>query len=147
MKKQCSKCKKWKLFSKFYKDKRTKDGLRFHCKECSNDQTNKYRQTHIIKCAEQRKKYRQTIIGCLRDRFRQIKRRCINPKCVAYKYYGGRGIKCLFASSDEFINYVLNALKADPCGLDIDRIDNSGHYEPGNIRLVTHKENCNNRRK
>lgn len=43
------------------------------------------------------------------------------------------------------MNYVVDILKVDPRGFDIDRIDNNGHYEKGNIRFVTHKENCNNR--
>ena len=30
--------------------------------------------------------------------------------------------------------------------MEIDRIDNNKGYAPGNIRLVTHRENCANRR-
>lgn len=33
-----------------------------------------------------------------------------------------------------------------PPHLEIDRINNDGHYEKENCRWVTHKENCNNRR-
>ena len=75
-----------------------------------------------------------------------MKERCSNPKRKAYERYGGRGIKCLFNSPDEFINYVINELQIDPRGLQIDRINNNGHYEPGNIRFVTSKINNNNRR-
>lgn len=41
----------------------------------------------------------------------------------------------------------MNELKIDPRGLTIDRIDNSGNYEKGNIQFITHKENNQNRRK
>lgn len=96
------------------------------------------------------KKYQQTFIGNLRHRFRQMKERCNNPKDKDYKYYGGRSIKCLFKSANEFVNHIINDLSYDTFekikGLQIDRIDNNGHYELGNVRFVTPKENCNNRR-
>ena len=76
-----------------------------------------------------------------------MNQRCNNPEAQNYKYYGGRGIKNKFTSLDEFRDYVMNELRVDPRGLDIDRIDNSGHYEKGNIRFITHKENCQNRNK
>ena len=41
--------------------------------------------------------------------------------------------------------YVIDELRVDPRGLQIDRIDNDGHYEKGNIRFVTCVENNNNR--
>ena len=33
--KRCSRCKKWKAESEFYKDRLRKDGLQFLCKKCS----------------------------------------------------------------------------------------------------------------
>jgi len=90
--------------------------------------------------------YRQTISGCLRDRYKTMKSRCENPKAINYERYGGRGIKCMFYSADEFVDYVVNTLKVDPRGLQIDRINNDGNYEAGNIRFVTAKVNANNRR-
>lgn len=162
--KQCNKCGKRKSFSEFYKHPTTKDGLRSFCKKCISNYGQKYRQstkgkeyqeqyrrTHKIERAKYGrkygKKYRKTLIGYLRYRFREMKRRCNSPKAINYKYYGGRGIKCLFKSSQEFVDYVINKLQINPHGLDIDRIDNDGHYEPGNIRFITHAENNRNKQR
>lgn len=107
----------------------------------------KYNQTHKVEIAKCKRDYRKTLVGYLRICFQDIKQRCDNPKHIGYKYYGGRGIQCLFKNANKFVDYVINELKVNPRGLTIDRINNNGHYEPGNIRFVTHKENCNNRRK
>lgn len=152
--KRCSKCRKIKSLDQFHKRIASKDGLHFHCKLCRKEycQIHKveiaaYLQAHKVYITECVKKYRQTIIGHLRYCFSGIKYRCNNPKYIRYKDYGGRGIKCLFKSSNEFINYIINELQIDPRGLQIDRINNDGNYEPGNIRFVTAKENCNNRKR
>jgi len=105
-----------------------------------------YQQTHKIEKAQNSKKYRSTLKGCLRERFNRMKERCTNPRHPRYKDYGNRGIKVVFKNADAFINYVINELQLDPRGLQTDRINNEGNYEPGNIRFVTAKENCNNRR-
>jgi len=41
--KRCSRCKRWKAESGFYKRRSNKDGLAVWCKECSNKATNKCR--------------------------------------------------------------------------------------------------------
>ncbi len=89
----------------------------------------------------------QTIVEHLRRVFAGMIYRCGNPNGIGYKNYGGRGIKVLFASSDEFIDYVVNVLKVDPRGLTIDRINNDCNYERGNIRFVSQAENNRNRSK
>ena len=107
----------------------------------------KYRQTEAGRASSKRryKKYLSTVNGQLHYVFYNIRRRCTVPNCREYKWYGNRGIKCLFESADEFVDYVTNVLQVNPRGLDCDRIDNDGNYEKGNIRFVTHKENCQNR--
>lgn len=73
--------------------------------------------------------------------------RCRNPKSRSYRNYGARGIECRFASVAEGVSYVKAALPHPTyLKLDIDREDNNGHYEIGNLRLVTRKVNLANRR-
>lgn len=45
--KRCSKCKKWKAESEFYKKRRHKDGLAVWCKECADKATNKSRRKRM----------------------------------------------------------------------------------------------------
>lgn len=89
----------------------------------------------------------KTIIGYLRIVYANMNQRCNNKNIPCYKDYGGRGIRCLFKSVNKFIDYVVNELKIDPRGLQIDRIDNNGNYEKSNIRFVTAKENMDNRKR
>ena len=132
----------------FHRDKNTKDGLITHCKKCkmSYQKSEKGRLHHY----KANKKYYRTIKGHLQNVYHHIKQRCNDPKDIRYGCYGGRGIKNKFESLNIFRDYVLNVLKITTFdkikNLQIDRIDNDGHYESGNIRFVTCKENNNNRR-
>ena len=144
--KTCSECHRRKPVDAFHKNWAKKDGLQYWCRDCAVAYQKKYRQEHKVEVAERYKEYCHTINGYLRNCFGSMKQRCNNLKNKSYKNYGGRGIRCLFKSSQEFVDYVVNELKVDPRGLQIDRIDNDGHYEPGNIRFVTCKVNNNNRR-
>jgi hypothetical protein len=73
----------------------------------------------------------------------EAKYRCTNPKHKAYPYYGGRGIEFRFANIEEFLHEV--GPRPSPLH-SIDRINNDGHYEPGNVRWATKKEQTHNRR-
>jgi len=70
-------------------------------------------------------------------------KRCNNPEHKFYKYYGGRGVQFKFKSARHAIDFYIRKfgekLKNNP-HLSIDRIDNNGHYEPGNVRLATKTE-------
>lgn len=59
------------------------------------------------------------------------RRRCNDINYHQYKYYGGRGIKFLFTSFQEFF---MTLGKRPNKRYSLDRINNNGNYEPGNIR-------------
>lgn len=75
-----------------------------------------------------------------------MKTRCYNPKTWNYSNYGGRGITICEEWRNDFKAFynwaIANGFQK---GLQIDRIDNDGNYEPANCRFVTPKENCQNR--
>lgn len=74
----------------------------------------------------------------------QLVERCNNPKNPAFKHYGARGIS-VCERWLHFSNFVKD-MGERPEGLEIDRMDNDGNYEPGNCRWATRKEQLENKR-
>lgn len=87
---------------------------------------------------------RATILG---ERYDAMLQRCRAPDNELYKNYGARGILLKFESREHFIRWMLEHCPHPTYReVQIDREDNDGHYEPGNLRLVTQKENLRNKR-
>lgn len=83
----------------------------------------------------------------LGKRYDAIVSRCKNPKNPQWIHYGGRGIECRFKTRKEFILWVEKHLPhASYQGVEIDRRNNDGHYEPQNLRLASRREQIQNRR-
>lgn len=91
---------------------------------------------------------RNTTHGKSKDRiyrvWQDMMRRCYKPNTISYKWYGARGIK-VQDSWHKFENFLADFPEI-PKGLSLDRIDSNGHYEKGNVKLSTDKEQCNNKR-
>lgn len=92
-------------------------------------------------------KYSDVRSRTLRNRYALIRSRCIHSHDQAWSNYGGRGIELRFSSPKEFVDYILlNLPHPTYQNIQIDRINNNGHYEPGNLRLATRVEQCRNKR-
>ncbi len=82
------------------------------------------------------------------DRWRQMVARCTNPDHRDYPLYGGRGIQVHEPWLDDPLACFryLDSLGDIPDGYTLDRIDNDGHYEPGNLQFVDVRTQNQNRR-
>jgi hypothetical protein len=70
--------------------------------------------------------------------------RCESDKHPHWEDYGGRGIAMCERWSESFERFY-DDMGPRPEGLELDRIDNDGDYEPGNCRWTTRSENSLNK--
>lgn len=84
----------------------------------------------------------------LYKRYDGMKQRCFNKNNTYYHNYGGRGIKVCDEWRNDFkafYDHVI-ALPDYNLNLTIDRINNDGNYEPGNLRWVDRYTQMHNTR-
>lgn len=75
--------------------------------------------------------------------------RCKNPHDKAWPNYGGRGIRVCDEWDQSFWKFLADVGSPPDDGQrwSLDRIDNDGNYEPGNVRWATAFTQANNSRK
>jgi hypothetical protein len=75
-----------------------------------------------------------------------MRTRCYNPHDVSYPNYGARGIRVCDRWRESFEQFFVDVGPRPSPDHSIDRIDNDGHYEPGNVRWATRDEQGHNQR-
>lgn len=71
--------------------------------------------------------------------------RCYNPKNVHFDRYGLRGIAVCDRWKNSFVNFIKDVGVRPHPNLQIERINNDGNYEPGNVKWATRIEQMANR--
>jgi hypothetical protein len=107
-----------------------------------------YMQTDAGKQHQQRMSRRAAEIVETSAEWRRLYAICNNAssRCRKATNYADRGIEFRFASPRAMVLWIIENLGFPATGYSIDRIDNDGHYAPGNLRWATRKQQNNNKR-
>lgn len=108
------------------------------CRQMLCVQGHRLRQGRVKSCMEAGEERRKE-----HSIFVNARSRCRHPKNPRYDSYGGRGIEFRFDSFHDFFKCLGFRPSAK---YSIDRIDNDGHYEPGNVRWATSDTQNRNKR-
>lgn len=75
-----------------------------------------------------------------------MKARCYRAKTEMYPLYGGRGIRVCDSWLHSFPAFLADVGERPTPKHQLERKDNNGHYEPGNVRWATSTEQGRNKR-
>lgn len=137
----------------FYTPASRRRQIRMSCSECLKTHTFQFSnliKKRTVQCrCDRNSKYRahkDVVAKTLSNRYWSAFSRCTSPRDAQWKNYGGRGIK-MKCTIEEYIQFFKNNYTEDEIkSLQVDRVNNDGHYELNNLRLATPKENSNNKR-
>lgn len=79
----------------------------------------------------------------------QMKKRCYNPNCKDFRWYGGKGVEVCDRwrhDAGTFIEDLLELLGDRPLGYTLDRVDPFLGYSPDNVRWASKAEQASNKR-
>ena len=123
----CTQCKIKKSVKFFRINKQRKNKLHSWCIECQRNRIKNYYKKYP---------WKRTLL--------EIKQRCLNKNNPFYKWYGGRGIKCLITKEELKILWFRDKAwlleKAS-----IDRKNNDGNYTFKNCRFIELSKNTTER--
>lgn len=119
---------------------------RCDCGNFSLVRTAALRNGMINSCGCSKNKADERNQHALHDVWRSMKHRCNNSKASGYKNYGGRGIQVCERWNKSYIDFYTDVVHLYKKGLQLDRINNDGNYEPSNIRWVSSTINMRNKR-
>lgn len=74
-----------------------------------------------------------------------MKSRCYRQKDISYPRYGGRGIKVCEDWRESFTAFFADIGPMPFSGMQLDRINSDGNYEPKNCRWASRRDNVRNR--
>lgn len=78
--------------------------------------------------------------------WRDMIQRCRNPRCRNWKNYGARGISVCAKWRESFEAFFSHVGLRPSSKHSLDRVNNDGNYEPGNVRWTTKDVQGKNRR-
>jgi len=79
--------------------------------------------------------------------YRNMISRCFLPSFPQYPDYGGRGITVCGAWRSSYYQFLTDMGRQPTKSHSLERIDNNGNYEPGNVKWATPKEQARNTRR
>lgn len=134
---ECSSCHN-RIYER--KTERIKQALDRECIHCQSKQDD----THFGEFVQDGR-----CLHPLYSRYQLMMLRCYNPSHKSYPAYGGKGVEVCTRWIVDFWAFVddLTALAKGSCkGLEMDRIDSDGPYDPRNVRMVSKARNVASKR-